>query len=169
MINNKIAVLFSIFMMLITAASVYSQQGIPETESLKGLGGIGVMIDDIDPVAVKDGLDADQLKSSVTEALRNGGIKILDPTEMKSTSGQPRIAVYINTIKHSGGVYSFTVSVSLDQIVLLERNQQIKEIVPTWSVLGTGASLPEDLNEDINVYVKQLVGQFVKDYKQVNK
>jgi len=29
--------------------------------------------------------------------------------------------------------------------------------------------LPEDLNEDINVYVKQLVGQFVKDYKQVNK
>ena len=169
MINNKIAVLFSIFMMLITAASVYSQQGIPETESLKGLGGIGVMIDDIDPVAVKDGLDADQLKSSVTEGLRNGGIKILDPTEMKSTSGQPRIVVYINTIKHSGGVYSFTVSVSLDQIVLLERNQQIKEIVPTWSVLGTGASLPEDLNEDINVYVKQLVGQFVKDYKQVNK
>lgn len=64
--------------------------------------------------------------------------------------------------------YSFTVNLGLEQIVIPARNQDIKLRSPTWSVIGTGASLPEDLDSDIEKYVKILVDRFIEQYKSVN-
>lgn len=50
-------------------------------------------------------------------------------------------------------MYSFTFIVSLDQEVNLSRDLNLKGTASTWSVVPTGAALPEDLDK--------LVGQFI--------
>ncbi len=169
MFGKKILCFCLMFALLMfTAAVGSSREAAPEIESMRGLGGIGVEIDEIDPEAVNDGLNGDKLLVTVTQALKGAGIKVVAKNELSAVKGTPSLFVNINTIKHSGGVYSFTVNIGLGQLVTLARDPGIKVIAPTWSVLGTGASLPEDLSTDVEKYVKLLVDRFVEDYKAVN-
>ena len=166
--KSRFLVLASLFV-LMGSGIAYSQDKVSETSSLKGIAAIGVVVDDVDRDAVNDGLNKPEIATAVIQQLKRGGVKVVTGNELASVPGQPRLVVYINTIKHSGGVYSFTVSLSLDQMMILQRDASMSMIAPSWSLLGTGASLPEDLNGDINEYTKLLVDQFIKDYNSANK
>lgn len=163
--------IFSIFLIasvIILSAGAVAQDMAAEIKSLKGIEGVGVVIEEIDPEAQKDGLKRENLSDIVSQSLSGAGIKVLSGTQANASSGAPSLFVNLNTIKHSGGVYSFTVYLGLEQNVFLARNQDIQLKAPTWSVIGTGASLPEDLNSDVEKYVRILVDRFIKEYKAVN-
>lgn len=161
-----------ILLMLISTAipftKSYSQGSVEEILSIKGIEGVGVRVDEIDPEAAADGLNGDKLSSAVSNALKKAGIKVLSAAESASAPGKPVLFVSVNTIKHTGDVYSFTVSLRLEQLVTLVRDQSIKMIAPTWSVLGTGASIPEGLGPDVEKYVGLMVQKFIEDFKQAN-
>ncbi|MEQ9619290.1 MAG: hypothetical protein RIG61_08965 [Deltaproteobacteria bacterium] len=166
--RNFFVSIFLIVSVFIISASVAAQDLPKEIISLKGIDGVGVEIEEIDPDAQKDGLNGDELASTVTESLGGAGIKVLSKAELNGSVGAPSLFVNINTIKHSGGVYSFTVNIGLEQVVFLARNLDIKLEAPTWSIIGTGASLPEDLDSDVGKYVKILVDSFIEQYKLAN-
>lgn len=166
--KNFFVSIFLIASVFIISASVIAQDLPSEIKSLKDIDGVGVEIEEIDPEAQKDGLNGEALASIVTQSLTAAGIKVLSEAEIHGSNGAPSLFVSINTIKHSGGVYSFTVNLGLEQIVFLARNQDIKLKAPTWSVIGTGASLPEDLDSDVGKYVKIQVDRFIEQYKSVN-
>lgn len=153
---------------MITVNDSYSQDEVAETESMRGVDGFGIRIDKVDPKAAADGLDRDKILSAVSNELKKAGIKVLNSAETAAAKGKPTLYVSINTIKHPGDVYSFTVSVSFDQLVTLVRNQKIRLMSPTWSVLGTGASIPDNLGADVEKYVLLMVQKFVDDFKKVN-
>jgi len=124
--------------------------------------------EDVSTVAANDGLNKSELVTDAIQGLKSSGIKVLTDQQISSAPGKPTLVISVNTLKHAGGVYSYTVSLSLDQTVYLERNAAIKLESPTWSVLATGACLPEELNTDVKTYVKLLLQQFIEDYKLTN-
>lgn len=162
---------FALFLVLIGLTAVntaYSQTVGTRSQTLAGIEGIAVTGDDVSPEATEDGLNKSGLVTQTIQDLKNAGVKVLTDQQLNSAPGRPTLVIAVNTLKHAGGVYSYTVSLSLDQIVTLERDPAIRGAAPTWFVLATGACLPEELNTDVRAYVAQLVQQFVADYKLAN-
>lgn len=166
--RNVLVLIFLFVPAVITVTESYSQDEVAETESMKGVDGVGVRVDEIDPKAAADGLNKDKILSAVSDELKKAGIKVLSTAETTQAKGKPTLYVSINTIKHPGDVYSFTVSVSFDQLVTLVRNQKIQLMSPTWTVLGTGASIPANLGADAEKYVQLMVQKFIDDFKVAN-
>ena len=166
---------YSLNIVLITALSIlfnhgyaFSQDAASDMNTLKGLKGIGVTVGDIDADAAADGLDKDRIVTAVTRKLKKAGIKVFTDLELRTVSGQPQLVVNINAVKQPGPIYIFTAALDLNQIVLLERNQGLTAVSPTWSVLTTGGSLPEDLSANVEASLNPMLDSFVSDYKKAN-
>ena len=162
------------FALIMAVASVIGFQGAasfaqsPGGKTLAGIAGVAVSGEDISPEAAQDGLNKAGLVTDTIQFLKSSGVKVLTDQQLNSAPGRPTLIISVNTRKHAGGVYSYTVSLSLDQIVTLERDPAIRGSAPTWFVLATGACLPEELNTDVRAYVRQLAQQFVTDYNIAN-
>lgn len=164
-----IAVLvFSISLLMISYDS-FSQGNQAEINTLKGIKGIGVSVEDIDADAVAEGLNKDKLLQLVTQKLKKSGVKVLTDLELRTVSGQPKLVLNINSIKQPGPIYIFTTTLDLTQIVLLERNKGLTAVSPTWTVLTTGGSLPEDLASNVQASIEPMVDSFIADYKKANQ
>lgn len=150
----------------IQAADSFAQS--PGGKTLAGITGVAVSGEDVSPEAAQDGLNKAALVTDTIQFLKSSGVKVLTDQQLNSAPGRPTVIISVNTLKHAGGVYSYTVSLSLDQIVTLERDPAIRGSAPTWFVLATGACLPEELNTDVRAYVRQLAQQFVTDYNIAN-
>ncbi|MEE9214724.1 MAG: hypothetical protein V3U54_08035 [Thermodesulfobacteriota bacterium] len=118
--------------------------------------GVGIEIDLDSPEAKKDGLNSQRLRQAVVKALKDANVKVISKLNIDKAPGKPKLVVLINPVKHSGGMYSFTFIVSLDQEVNLSRDLNLKGTASTWSVVATGAALPEDLDK--------MVGQFFQAF-----
>ena len=146
----------------------YSEKTGASTNTLKGLKGIGVSVQGIDSEASKDGLDAAKLKKSVTQKLKHAGIKVYADVELTTIQGQPELVVNINAVKAPGPIYIFTTTLDFNQIVLLQRNTGLTAISPTWSVLSTGGSNPEDLLDNVQASVDKMLDSFIADFQKAN-
>ena len=162
----------AIFLVLISFVFVNGADSFAQTpggKTLTGIPAVAVHGEDVSQEAIQDGLNKSLLVTDTIQLLKNSGVKVLTDQQLNSAPGKPTLIIAVNTLKHAGGVYSYTVSLSLDQTVILERNPGIVGPAPTWFVLATGACLPEELNTDVRAYVAQLVQQFVTDYKLANQ
>jgi hypothetical protein len=166
--NIYASALFVLLAILVGSNAAYSQALNPGAQTLKGIEGIGVLGEEVSAEAVMDGLKKSELGTNTIQELKSAGIKALTDQQLNSAPGKPTLVISVNTLKHAGDVYSYTVSLSLDQKVFLERNPAMMIESPTWSVLATGACLPEELDASVKAYVKNLVQQFIKDYKSAN-
>jgi hypothetical protein len=105
-------------------------------ETLRGLQGVGVLVEDIRPETEHDGLTRDQVRIDVELRLRQSGIRVLSREERAATPGAPYLYVNINTYKRPmTEIYSYDISVELNQAVLLTRDPSIWAIgATTWEV-----------------------------------
>lgn len=146
----------------------FSQGNQAEINTLKGIKGIGVSVEDIDADAVAEGLNKDKLLQLITQKLKKSGVKVLTDLELRTVSGQPKLVLNVNSIKQPGPIYIFTTTLDLTQIVLLERNKGLTAVSPTWTVLTTGGSLPEDLAATVQASIDPMLESFITDYKKAN-
>jgi len=166
---------YSIISLLLLLGSVfvvpflsYAQGDQAQVNTLKGLKGIGVSIGDIDPDATADGLNSPKLLSEVTKKLKKSGIKVFTEVELPTIAGQPMLLVNVNTSKQPGPIYIFSLTLDLNQIVLLSRNNGLTAVSPTWTVLTTGGALPEDLMKNVQAALNPMLDSFIADYKKAN-
>ena len=80
----------------------FSQGNQAEINTLKGIKGIGVSVEDIDADAVAEGLNKDKLLELITQKLKKSGVKVLTDLELRTVSGQPKLVLNINSIKQPG-------------------------------------------------------------------
>lgn len=139
-----------------------------QVNTLKGLKGIGVSIGDIDPDATADGLNTSKLLTEVKQKLKKAGIKVYTDVELPTIPGQPILLVNVNTSKQPGPIYIFSVTLDLNQIVLLSRNKGLTAVSPTWTVLTTGGAVPEDLMKNVQAALNPMLDSFIADYKKAN-
>jgi len=136
-------------------------------ESLKGLPGVFVVVDDVEPVVEKAGLTKTDIQSQVEQQLRLAGIAVLSREQWVTTPGGPFLHVSPFVVTSDDGVWPFYIEVSAMQRVALERSSVNIFFAPTWSVATVG-SVGSNRLAQIKDIVKDYVDQFVKAFRAMN-
>jgi|GEM_PF-847683 len=137
-------------------------------QTLCGLKGVMVFIEDIDSDVEKHGLTKSLLKDQVESKLRQADIPVLTANEAFNMPGRPYL--YLNLTTHDTGVelYSYSIRIELNQDVSMIRDPSIQASATTWiaNVVGiVGAQNLPAVTEDVT----QLTNQFVRDYLAANQ
>lgn len=135
-------------------------------ETLRGLPGVAVMIEDLAPMAEQKGLSKVQLRTDVERALSQAEIRVLSEEERQSTPGNPMLSVRV-TIFHIGTVYCLHIEVSVKQMMTLKRAPNLDRLATTWQTRVMGASAVFDV-AGLHGVVLGKVGEFIAAYRAVN-
>ena len=141
---------------------VASAQDTPdERETLKGLKGVRVVVEDLKPEVEQAGLTKASIQTDVELKLRLAGIPIL------TDSDAPFLLVDPQILRGSSGIWSFCIKVELGQKVFLSRAPAIGLLASTWSV-GSFGHVSEDTVRTLRDPIKDKVDQFINAYSSVN-
>ena len=135
-------------------------------ESLRGIIGLGLVIEEVSPDASTDGLSHESIRSTVEQALRSKGIRLL--TDRTRSGSSPYLYINVNTLKEELGLYAYTVTVDLKQLVGLPSMKNKKTWGTTWSASVIGMVRQENVNQIIADAVEPLVKDFVDDFLAAN-
>ena len=122
-------------------------------KTLRGLTGVAVMVEQLDPEVERDGLARSQLQTDAELKLRLAGIKVLEQTATTTTLA-PYLYINVNFMP-SGGQYVFFVGVELKQTVMLTQRFE-PATATTWSsgYLGiVGARNVHQVRDAVKDYV----------------
>jgi hypothetical protein len=136
-------------------------------ETLRGLTGVMVVVEDLKEDAQADGLSVAGLQDQTEARLAEAGIPILPLDEWRSTSGRPWLYVSVNTLRHIGG-YFFSVDVQLKQEVTLPRQPSIVTSSSTWELGSIGFVMADNLAIKIGESVEAHLGGFISDFRAAN-
>jgi hypothetical protein len=135
-------------------------------ESLRGMFGLGLVIEEVGPDASADGLSQEAIRTTVEQALRSKGIRLL--TERTRSGSSPYLYINVNTLKEELGLYAYTVTVDLKQLVGLLSMKNKKTWGTTWSASVIGMVRQENVNQIITDAVEPLAKDFIDDFIAVN-
>jgi hypothetical protein len=137
-------------------------------ESLRGIEGVMVAVEDLKPDIAGDGLSKEKIQTDVELKLRFAGITVLDENAWLNERGQPYLYVNINSNKNTGtGMYSFNISVVLRQNVIVARNPDVLISADTWHADHVGYVNVKNA-AGLRESIKDVVDIFINDYLAVN-
>lgn len=166
--KRLIIISWGVVIALFTLVQIAISQAWGEKESLKGLEGVGVLVEDMQENAMRVGLNRTQIITDVELRLRMAGIKVLTREERYAQPGSPYLyvqvnSIYLESIEH----LAYTVRVLLDQDVsLTHNNTQFRGA--TWKEGMIGNVHKYDAKEVVRDAVKDLIDKFINDYLAVN-
>lgn len=136
-----------------------------ERESLRGLQGVQVVIEDIDQDARAEGLSKERIRTAVERVLTSSGIRILE--EQDRTASRAWLHVQTGTLKELSGRYAYMIRVYLRQKVFVESSSHSMSAA-TWEsgiVLGTvrGSNLRQ-----VVATVEEKTKEFANDFLAQN-
>jgi hypothetical protein len=137
-------------------------------QSLKGMTGFAVEVEDVGSKSKTAGVDAARIKSSVEAKLKGAGIKILSADESLKAPGEPHLAVNLDSITGKDGTTSFELTLEVLQGCTLARDASMK--VPaciTWS-RGKVGRANSNVPAFIETQVASEVDSFLKAYAEAN-
>lgn len=134
-----------------------------DTHFLRGLEGVQVIVEEIQPEVQRDGLTKSQLKSDVELALRMSGIKVLSVEERVQILSQPILYLNVNVTKTQGSAYVFNVDLTVRESSITLRGGLTWAPTWEWSYVGITPSLTS-----IRDYVKDMVDRFINAYLTAN-
>lgn len=135
-------------------------------ETLRGLAGVAVMVEDIAADAERDGLQESQVQADVEGKLRQAGIRVLSAEERQRTPGMPTLAVRVGTYKLAD-LYDLCIEVSLLQATVLKRDPSVERLTATWRARGVGRAGARRL-QDARRVVGGYIDLFITAYLAVN-
>ena len=133
--------------------------------SLRGVQGVRIVVEKLNPEVVKDGLTEGQIRADVDLKLSVAGIKVLSEEESRKEKGRPWLYVNAAVMKTEGGSYVYTIFIEFNQDVRLVRDPDIEVSTGTWEVVHTGMT---DKLSHIRERVKTHVDEFVNAFLSVN-
>ncbi len=144
-----------------------------EVESLRGLRGMAVIIEDFQSITKKTGLTESQLKIDVEVELRKAGILVLTRDKIMTTPGNPYLYVTVYSNDRPGvvvasGLYAFGIDLALRQAVDLRRNRSIGLWATTWGKGSVGSTGISNFKKGVREAVRDHVNDFINDYLTAN-
>ncbi len=139
-----------------------------QRESLRGLQGVEVVVEDLNPDTQVEGLSQETIRAAVELILRSKGIRILSHSERSEIRPNPSLYVAVGPENISSGQYSFTARVELHRAgPLAQRQQQMS--APTWFTPGKLRTVSQQ-NARLWVInsIEPLVREFANDFLAVN-
>jgi hypothetical protein len=142
-------------------------------ESLKGLKGVEVLIEELDPDLENLSLTMIQIQSDVESKLRKAGVEVLSKEENENVQPlrKPYLYIRINSCKLSSRKESiaFNIGIALNQQVTLRGQADSKKcfFAPTWYTSVVGAAGRKNIQEILDA-VQDLTGKFINAYLKAN-
>jgi hypothetical protein len=131
--------------------------------TLRGIKEVNVVIESIEPDIQSLGLTQAQVKADVEGKLREANIPISPDIER----GRPALYLYVQVMRPEKlNRLFYSISLSVLQNVVLERDPNVKTNTDTWLVRMLGMSSG---TEAIRSDIRSLLDQFVEDYRKVNQ
>jgi hypothetical protein len=160
---------------LLTVALVLALGRLPSSadneldrESLKGLKGVFVLVETIEPDVQRDGLNESLVRTDVELRLRQAGIPVLTSAASNGTY----LYVSINAMKSSlnPGLYAYSVNVELNQTVRLERDPaRLVYGATMWNVpSAVGMVGAARMSAAIREVVRDMTDTFANAYLAIN-
>ncbi len=137
-------------------------------ETLAGLTGVYVSVENIPDEAQRDGLDTTRIRTDVELRLRQASITVLTQQEWLSTAFAPYLYVDVQAIKNRANVYAFSANVELRQRVTLVRNPAMSILPTTWSATGIIGTVGSQKLGSVRDDVRDLADQFINAYLAAN-
>lgn len=134
---------------------------------LRALDGMTVWVHEIEEEASGEGLLRQHLQDAVVIRLLDSGIKALGIGNVPEPPGNPWLNIFVNTTRLEKHFF-YLVTIRLDEVVRLERNQGLKTIGTTWETSSRGVVLGEKLAEEVEQAMDRLIDLFVYDYQLEN-
>jgi hypothetical protein len=140
-----------------------------ERESLRGLEGVQLVIQDIEQDAKADGLSEDKIRTAVEGILRSSDIRILDDKDQDAPISTPWLYVQTATLKSPMGRYACIVRLSLRQRVILAGALPQSMSAVTWeSGIWLGNLGASNLRHIIEI-VERKTKEFASDFLAENR
>jgi hypothetical protein len=131
--------------------------------TLRGIKEVNVVIESIEPEIQNLGLTQAQVKADVEAKLREANIVVAPDVER----GRPAVYLYVQVIRPEKlNRLFYSISLSVLQNVILERDPNIKSNTDTWLVRMLGMSSG---TEAIRSDIRSLLDRFIEDYRQANQ
>lgn len=151
---------------LIVASGTFAQK-ISQEDALRGLSGVSVFVDQINPEAQRDGLARGQLQTDVEVRLRKAGISVL-PNADPETPLFPQLYVKVRVVKRREfNLYAFSITVQVNDFVDLRRKPTRSAVVTVWDT-DTAGSVGTDKIRTVRDAVGDLVDEFINHYLAQN-
>lgn len=143
-------------------------------ETLKGLTGFYVLIEELNPNIAKyasvqkNNISTKTLKSQVENRLKKAGIQVLSWDEMMKIPERPMLYVSVNTHEYEKFWYAYDIRVEVRQLATLVSQPGKPVSGATWSLNMTGVMNIGQL-QALYDNLGLLLGRFVEAYKKVNE
>jgi hypothetical protein len=130
--------------------------------TLRGINALNVVVEGLNPDAIRDGLAADQLKTDVELHLRKAGITV-------SESALPYLYVQVTLVRGTANQsqYAYSCRISLEQPVTVKANE-ILVLASTWSRGTVGMVGSQRMSRVVRDEVADEVDEFANDFLSVN-
>jgi hypothetical protein len=140
---------------------------VDEAGSLRGLGGVMVIVERLHEDAERIGLDRETLDAEVRGRLQRAGIPILSADERAATDRRPYLYINCNVMHLAeAGAVSFSLDIEAHQRVTLANGEQAQAL--TWAKSYLGVQNADRAAAHIRHVLGGYVDQFIADYKQAN-
>ncbi len=170
-IRGVVALLLILALTLTSTLSspLFAIDGVSNRATLRGLKGVGALVEKLPPEVEQEGLKRDQLQMEVESKLRTAGIKVLTKEEAFNTPGEPflYININVNIVKTESDIYPYSIDLLLIQKVSLLRDPKLTSYAITWSTGGVG-SIGKQIVSQLAESVEKMVDVFIKAYLAEN-
>jgi hypothetical protein len=129
--------------------------------TLRGIKGMNVVIDHLDPDLEKAGLSQEMLRSRVEGRLRKAGI----PIDGKAVEF---VGLRLNSFLARKGPDSLGFSLGFYQPVVLARDPKVRTACPTWEVQTMLLVAPKPMVQSALETADQLTDQFISAFQEAN-
>ena len=170
MIQNKkrcIVLLGILGTLILSGRYAHAQDDETTRPTLRGLQGIFVYVEALDPQIEQSGLIRSQIQTDTESQLKSAGIRVLTREDFLKGFGHPYLYINVNIsmLKTQITRYLFYLRIELNQEVLLVRAPHTKVSTVTWSTGGWGIDFSLD---NIRQTVRTQVDKFVSAYLTEN-
>ena len=162
--------LLSVVIVLALTLTALGQDDPSARETLRGLAGVNVVIEDLPLEAERAGLTRATVQADTEAQLREAGIRVLNETEWQTAPGQPWLFVSVRTMRLNSTmpVNAFVISVDLMQRTMLARDPSLHTVGMTWTMGEMGTVIGSNLSR-VRESVRTQVDIFISVYQAVNR
>jgi len=135
---------------------------INEPEVLKGLSGVGMLVEVTGPDEKAVGVTRETLMATLERSLTRNGIAILSPEDRLATRGRPRLYLNVSVLESA-----YSVALRMDEGVRSERSPRtVIGGATIWekSALGFHGGDAQNVQKQVD----KLVDAFAQDYREAN-
>ena len=134
-------------------------------KTLQGFDTLKVEIEQLAPDLEKAGIKTEEIQTDVETKLRQAGFKIRNSGEANNPYVVLRIGV--NSIDNGVGGFAVSVTSSLNQLIVLDRNKSIASVASTWESRSIVSVIKEKV-QAIRSFVNGQIDLFVNAHRRAN-